>query len=157
MIIIIFPLFIMIHTPPLTRIPISSSSVRRCTFRVTLKCLFHHVTSRLTAGGRHDKWQMSTHFRYHPHLCCHYLFSYRLKTTCALASDPSQSHGSKMPVGNTASYFSPTLWFSFSSNEGRLFRWRFALRALSVTHIVLNLFLILACFFSSTVSNDFTI
>lgn len=60
MIIIIFPLFIMIHSPLLTRTLISSSSVWKCKFCVALKCLFHHVTSRLTAGGRHDKWQMNT-------------------------------------------------------------------------------------------------
>lgn len=107
----------MIQTPPLTRTLISSPSVgdESC---VALKCLFHHVTSRCAAGGRQDKWQMNTDFRYHPDLCCHYLFSCHLKTTFALASDPSQSRGSNAPAGNTvvatvtqqASYFfSPSL------------------------------------------------
>lgn len=84
MIIIIFPLFIMSHAPPLRRTLISTSRVWRC----KLRGLLHHVTSRLAAGGRHNKWQMSTHFGYHPNLCCPYLFSYNLKPTLTLSSDP---------------------------------------------------------------------
>lgn len=102
----------MIHTPPLTRTLISSSSVPRCkscSLKVPLSPRY------LETRSRRQTWkQMNTHFGYHPHLCCHYLFSYHLQTTFAPASDPSQSHGSKTAGGEhsratitqRASYFS---------------------------------------------------
>ena len=102
----------MIHTPPLTRTLISSSSVPRCkscSLKVPLSPRY------LETHSRRQTWkQMNTHFGYHPHLCCHYLFSYHLQTTFAPASDPSQSRGSKNASGEHsratitqgASYFS---------------------------------------------------
>ena len=66
MTIIISPLFIMSHTPPLTRALISSFSVWRRKFCVALKCFFHNVTSWLAARGGCDKWRKNTEYEYQP-------------------------------------------------------------------------------------------
>lgn len=123
----------MIHIPPLTRILISSLIVWRRKFCVSLKCLLHHVTSTLAAGGSHDKWQMNTHFGYHPYLCCHYLFLYRRKNhfhsrfrsqSITWLKNAGGEH-SCTTITQQATYFSASLWLAFSTNEGGLLKWRF--------------------------------
>lgn len=88
MIIIIFPLFIMSHTPPLRSPLISTSSVRRC----KLWGPYRRVTSRLAAGGRRNEWRMNTHFEDATPISFVIISSHALAKQLSLRSQP---HGWK--------------------------------------------------------------